>query len=76
MSRSYKKHWVLKDKIRFAKRMAAKSVRRRQLEVQDGGDYKKFYEQYDICDWRVAAWTNAEKEEAEELWKPNILWRK
>lgn len=76
MSRSYKKHWVLKDKMRLAKRLAAKAVRRRQFEVQDGGDYKKFYEQWDICDWKVAAWTKEEKEEAEDIYKPNILWRK
>lgn len=80
MSRSYKRHWVIKDRShksrKFQKRQAAKAVRRRQFEVQDGKDYRKFFNPYDIYDWIICAWTNNDKREAAEYIKARYLWKK
>jgi hypothetical protein len=77
MSRSYKKNWVLKDSghkgRRFAKRQAAKAVRRRQFEVQDGKHYRKFFNSYDIYDWMMGAWTAADRREG---WVNRKVWGK
>ena len=65
MSRSYRKYYVTKDHNKGQKQLANRKVRRvNKLDPLKGGNYKKLYPQWDICDycWR---WT---KEEAIESW--------
>lgn len=65
MSRSYHKYHVIKDHNKGQKQLANKKIRRTdKLYPLKGGNYKKLYPQWDICDycWR---WT---KEEAIEEW--------
>ena len=50
MSRSYKKHYCIKDTSPFSKRQANKKVRRNK-NISDGSNYKKVYNSYNICDW-------------------------
>lgn len=55
MSRSYKKA-VYKDNYGstykpWAKRAAAKAVRRFSGYIPDGGAYKRLFSSYDICDY-------------------------
>jgi hypothetical protein len=38
--------------MKGAKREANKAVRRAAV-VPDGSGYKRIYEQYDICDWKL-----------------------
>ncbi|MGN0587182.1 MAG: hypothetical protein ACI4JF_07845 [Oscillospiraceae bacterium] len=53
MSRSYKKVLVAKDKNSpYGKRQAVKSVRRGE-NIACGGQYKKLYCSYNICDHRI-----------------------
>jgi predicted carbohydrate-binding protein with CBM5 and CBM33 domain len=52
MSRSYRKTPIYKDSMKGAKREANKAVRRAAV-VPDGGGYKRIYEQWDICDWKL-----------------------
>jgi hypothetical protein len=77
MSRSHKKHWVVKDRghkgRRFAKRQAAKAVRRNQMRVLDGADFRKFFNPYDIYDYRIGAWTRADRS---ERWVDRKVWGK
>jgi len=61
MSRSYRKPWYVqgygtKRKVYF-KNQANRRVRRAK-NVTDGKLYKKFYDQYEICDWKML-WTPA-----------------
>lgn len=54
MSRSFKKHPVIKSYNEFtqlSKKLANKRVRR-AADVSDGCNYKRFYAQYDICEHR------------------------
>ena len=55
MSRTYRKFAVVKDNKRhskkYARQEANRRIRRTSLdEVSNGCHYKKFYEQWDICD--------------------------
>ena len=53
MSRSYRKTPIVKDNGKhkqFFKRQANKRCRKER--VGSGGEYKKHYEQYFICDWK------------------------
>lgn len=52
MSRSYRKTPVVKDHGRhkqYCKRQANKKVRR--SEVESGGEFKKHFDSWNICDW-------------------------
>ena len=52
MSRSYRKTPIIKDNGKykqFAKRQANKKVRRESCG--NGAEYKRHFEQYDICDF-------------------------
>lgn len=52
MSRSYKKFTVSKDQnSKFGKRMASRAIRR-EKSVQSGGDFRKYYCSWNICDYR------------------------
>ena len=52
MSRSYKKHDIVKDPANKAmKRYANKKVRHTK-NIPNGKAYKKFFESWDICDYR------------------------
>lgn len=53
MSRSYKKHTCFKYNIKREKRAANKRVRRCNFCIPSGNAYKKIYQQYDICDYRL-----------------------
>ena len=55
MARSYKKYPCVKDCNKFMKRYANRRVRQylKNPEVElKGNDYRKFTEQWDICDWK------------------------
>lgn len=55
MSRSYKKFAVFKDRnSKVHKRMAKKIVRLKK-SVLNGGQYKKHYCSWNICDYRILA---------------------
>lgn len=73
MSRSYKKNPISKDNSRGAKQQANGVVRRAQ-DVPNGKQYKKFYSQYDICDW----WTYMSKDHWIRQWHEDEdgSWRK
>ena len=55
MSRSYKKHSIIKANSRgsnkLRKRIANKAVRRHKGELNDGAQYKKIYNSYNISDY-------------------------
>ncbi|HLD75127.1 MAG TPA: hypothetical protein VJB34_09545 [Bdellovibrionota bacterium] len=53
MSRSYKKPWFTDSGRfrKFAKQQANKKVRK-AVDVSNGGVYKRFYNSWDICDWK------------------------
>jgi hypothetical protein len=56
MSRSYKKTPVMQDfgrRRKHDKQLANRKIRRKKNldKISSGGHYKKFYSQYDICDW-------------------------
>jgi hypothetical protein len=55
MSRSRKKHPIIKDHNKGMKRIANHKVRR-TLDVPNGKAYRKIFGSYDICDWRF--WWN------------------
>lgn len=53
MSRSYRKTAIVKDSGKhkqFFKRQANKKIR--HSDCGSGGEYKKHYETWNICDWR------------------------
>lgn len=54
MSRSYKKPWVVDQSSKYwGKRWAARKIRRLDTdELCDGSIYKKFYNPWDICDFK------------------------
>jgi len=52
MSRSFRKNPIIKDSSKWAKQHANKVVRRTQ-DVSGGKNYKKVFESWDICDWRI-----------------------
>lgn len=61
MARSMKKPWIC-DSNPWAKRQANKRVRRENMKIPNGKQYRKLYCSYDICDWKsyypesAAAW--------------------
>ena len=65
MSRSYKRNYRTKDHNKGQKELANRKIRRtNKLHPFKGGDYKKFYPTWDICDYNWL-WT---KEEAIDIW--------
>lgn len=65
MSRSYRKFHVVKDHNKGQKQLANKKIRRtNKLDSLKGGDYKKIYPTWDICDY-CWVWT---KEDAIAEW--------
>ena len=74
MSRSYKKTpWCGDTKGKLKKRIAWKTVRQWLKEHPDvaltGGQYKKLYETWDICDYGwVTTW--------EEYWESCLRWHR
>jgi hypothetical protein len=52
MSRSYKKHLWFKDRIPGSKREANRIVRR-TLEIANGNAYRRVYDPYNICDFKI-----------------------
>lgn len=58
MSRSYKKPIYTSGygtKIRKEKKRTANKAVRKAAEVTNGKSYKKEYESWDICDWKIPA---------------------
>lgn len=68
MSRSYRKPYWTQDygsKARkLAKRWSNRKVRR-NLDINNGAAYKKLFNSWDICDWKIYQ----DREENEEFWK-------
>lgn len=62
MSRSYKKIPCIKDHPKDAKKLANKNFRRKTKNlnenISNGMFYKKYYDSYDICDWKVCCYFN------------------
>jgi hypothetical protein len=62
MSRSYRKAPVITDQshrgtyTRWAKRQASKAVRRCSLLSGKGKRYRKCFDPWKICDWRMGLW--------------------
>lgn len=57
MSRSYRAAWITdgyKGSItkQFKKRQANKKIRRTKEIIQDGKAYRKFYDTWNICDYK------------------------
>lgn len=50
MARSYRKTPIIKDRTKNAKKHANRKVRRLK-DIPSGGQYRKYYSQYDVCDW-------------------------
>lgn len=83
MSRSYKKVPIIKDRNPYCKKCANKKVRKE--EIDDGSNYKKVYESYNICDYKFSLYNhikidgipiyywNSKKMTIEEI---NEYWRK
>lgn len=52
MSRSTKRPYIVDSAFKkFGKKMASRKVRR-SSDVNNGCHYKRFYEQYDICEYK------------------------
>lgn len=65
MSRSYRKFYAAKDNDKRQKQLANKKVRHtNKLDPLKGGEYKKIYSTWDICDY-YCVWT---KEDAVAEW--------
>ena len=67
MSRSYKKHPICTDHhvktSKEMKRIANKKIRSLKNELFKGGDYKKAFCSYDICDYKFRkTWAEAKWE--------------
>ena len=57
MSRSYRKPYYVdgykgSKRKQFNKNQANRVIRRTTEEIADGKSYRKFYERWDICDYR------------------------
>jgi len=66
MSRSYKKHPGFSDNDKskkWNKRQANKRVRRHQKELDSGCNYKRLYQQWDICDHNFRVFSRNELKE-------------
>lgn len=79
MSRSFKKNWIVTDNYgssykKFAKRQANKRIRKSE-SVPDGKAYRKFFESWDICDYKIHYSQNffynevEDSEYSPEIWK-------
>lgn len=55
MSRTYKKPVLTgyTKERRYQKRLASKKVRRVKDELPDGCSYKKLYDSYNICEFKI-----------------------
>lgn len=73
MSDSKKKHPGFVDRNPFAKNQANRRIRRYKGEVGNGGWYKRFYSQYDICDWSNLYWSKDKIQKYEKYWDPWII---
>lgn len=79
MSRSYRKQPILKDHSNGMKTIANRRVRRalnRDFNLTlPNGSYRKFFEQYDICDYRITTPRKFEHYFQNELrrWKENKM---
>jgi hypothetical protein len=60
MSRSYRHNPVITDQAkggaRWAKRQASKAARRCSLLSGKGKRYRKCFDPWNICDWRMGLW--------------------
>lgn len=82
MSRSYKKHPVVKGNCKGQKQVANRKIRRvDKLTPLKGGSYKKLYLTWNICDFR-SRWTEEDAitewyEEETEMYEENNInsWR-
>ena len=79
MSKSYKKFHVVKDHNKGQKQLANRKIRRtNKLDPLKGGDYKKMYPTWDICDY-CWVWTKEDaiaewyEEEGEHYTKPGEI---
>jgi hypothetical protein len=63
MSRSYKKIGGSKDRNPWMKNYANRRFRRYKGPVQNGGWYKMYTNPYDICDYKIFAYTEKEVQE-------------
>ncbi len=50
MSRSYRKHPILKVICSDGKKFANRKVRRTKEDISNGNEYRKIYSQWDVCD--------------------------
>lgn len=59
MSRSYRRPWITDNygnvSRRRAKKWANREVRRFKGAIADGGQYRKIFCSWDICDYRIWA---------------------
>lgn len=66
MSRSRKKHPVVKDYsrggTRKSKQLASRVVRRYPHTIADGSSYRKLYESWNICDWKFSTYWMGDNE--------------
>lgn len=55
MSRSYRKPWIVEHAWKYwGKRFASRKIRKIPLEsLGSNMNYKKHYQQYDICDYKL-----------------------
>ena len=79
MSRSYRKSPRIKDHNKGVKRLANKKIRRvNRLTPLKGGNYKKMYPTWDICDynyyWSIEEAKDSWYEEESEHYK-GYAWR-
>ena len=75
MSRSYRKPWIVDGYKgskwkQFCKNQANRKIRRTE-NVPNGGTYRKFYDPYNICDykWSVNVTNKDDEFYEEEFWK-------
>ena len=81
MSRSFKAPWI-KDGSKTAKNFANRKIRRLSVEedIVNGMLYKRYYSQYDICDYRFKynpyPWLYFNYRTGEPEWvEPEPLWK-
>lgn len=70
MSRSYRRPWVTekqKGRVGYWKRQANHKVRR-SSDVPNGKAYRKFYNSWNICDWKYR-WIWEDDNEYHPYWK-------
>lgn len=70
MSRSYKKHPIVKDNQNWAQKAANRHIRHSCDDVPNGSAYRKYYPQWDICDyWYHEEWKWTVRKYEHELQK-------